>query len=53
MGTGAVILLCLWLLVQRIGRAIDRSDADAALRNGVALIVELVDDPDIGANLDV
>ena len=53
MGTAAVILLGVWLLVRRIGQAIDRSDADATLRNGVALIVELVDDPDIGANLDV
>ena len=53
MGTAAVIVLCLWLLARHIGRTIDRSEADAALRNGVALIVELVEDPDIGANLNV
>lgn len=49
----AIVVLSLCLLALLIGRTIDRAEADDALRNAVALVVELIDDPDIPANLNV
>ena len=45
--------LALWLLALLVGRAIDRADADEALRNGVALLAEQAADRELVDNLDV
>lgn len=51
--TTLLAILALCLLVGAIGRAIDRADADEALRNGVALLVQPLDEREIADNLDI
>jgi hypothetical protein len=51
--TSLLAFLALCLLARAIGRAIDRSHADEALRNGVALLAEQAPEREIADNLDI